>query len=88
MAVLIDNTFAHDEQVLVNDFTPLTSHVRFGAYRRWGPVVLVDGGPPAVGGVLAGEQTDEILAAIGRTPEQIAALRAAGVVASEAVAWQ
>ena len=81
------NAFAHDEQVLANDFTPLTSHTRFGEYRRWGPVVLVDGGPPAVGGVLAGEQTDEILAAIGRTPEQITALRSAGVVASEPVAW-
>ena len=31
--------------------------------------------------------TDEILAALGRSPAEIAALRAARVVASEPVAW-
>ena len=80
--------FAHEPQVLANGFTPECSHARFGPYRRWGPVVRVNGGPPELGpGVLAGEQTDEILAALGRSPEAIAALRAAGVVASEPVEW-
>ena len=55
---------------------------------RWGPVVLVDGGPPAPGpGVIAGEQTAEILAGIGRSPDEVDALRTARVVASEPVAW-
>jgi crotonobetainyl-CoA:carnitine CoA-transferase CaiB-like acyl-CoA transferase len=80
--------FAHDDQVLANGFTPECTHVRFGPYRRWGPVVRVNGGPPTLGpGVLAGEQTDEILAGLGRTPEEIAALRAARVVGSEPVEW-
>ena len=38
-------------------------------------------------GVLAGEQTDEILAALGHDADAIAALRAARVVASEPAAW-
>jgi crotonobetainyl-CoA:carnitine CoA-transferase CaiB-like acyl-CoA transferase len=80
--------FAHDPQVLANRFAPETTHIRFGPYRRWGPVVRVDGGPAVLGpGVLAGEQTDEILAALGRSPDAIAALRTAGVVASEPVEW-
>jgi crotonobetainyl-CoA:carnitine CoA-transferase CaiB-like acyl-CoA transferase len=80
--------WAHDEQVLVNGFTPECTHTRFGVHRRWGPVVLVDGGPPSLPpGVLSGEQTDALLAGIGRSPTDIAALRAAHVVDSEPVAW-
>jgi crotonobetainyl-CoA:carnitine CoA-transferase CaiB-like acyl-CoA transferase len=80
--------FAHDAQVLANDFAPECSHTRFGPHRRWGPVVRVNGGLGAYRpGVLAGEHTDEILAALGRSPNEIAALRSAGVVASEPVAW-
>jgi crotonobetainyl-CoA:carnitine CoA-transferase CaiB-like acyl-CoA transferase len=81
--------FAHHEQVLANGFTPDCTHARFGPYRRWGPVVRVNGGPPVLGpGVLAGENTDEILASLGCTPTEIAALRADGVVASEPVEWE
>ncbi len=80
--------FAHDEQVLANGFTPDCTHLRFGTHRRWGPIVLVDGGPPAPGpGVLAGEQTTEILTGLGRSPDEVEALRTARVVASEPVAW-
>src|SRR6185503_17235957 len=35
--------FAHDPQVLANDFTPLCTHTRFGQHRRWGPIVRVNG---------------------------------------------
>ena len=78
--------FSHDAQMLANDFAPECRHLRFGTYRRWGPVVRVNGGLDAYGpGVLAGEHTDELLLAIGHTAEEIAALRAARVVSSEPV---
>ena len=80
--------FAHDPQVLANDFTPLCTHTRFGPHRRWGPIVRVNGGPDELGpGVLAGEQTDELLAALGHDAAAIATLRATRIVNSEAVAW-
>jgi crotonobetainyl-CoA:carnitine CoA-transferase CaiB-like acyl-CoA transferase len=80
--------FAHDAQMLANDFAPECTHTRFGPHRRWGPVVRVNGGLDAYGpGVLAGEQTDPILAGLGFDPEQIASLRTDRVVASEPVAW-
>jgi crotonobetainyl-CoA:carnitine CoA-transferase CaiB-like acyl-CoA transferase len=78
---------AHHEQVLANDLSPECTHVRFGTHRRWGPIVRVNGGGPAGPGVVAGEQTDELLAELGRSVDDIAALRAARVVASEPVAW-
>ena len=60
--------FAHDPQMLANDFAPECTHPRFGAHRRWGPVVRVNGGLDAYGpGVLAGEHTDVLLAALGRS---------------------
>jgi crotonobetainyl-CoA:carnitine CoA-transferase CaiB-like acyl-CoA transferase len=80
--------FAHHEQVLANELSPECTHARFGTHRRWGPIVRVNGGGPAGPGVLAGEHTDVILAALGRTPDDIAALRAARVVASEPVVWE
>lgn len=80
--------FAHDAQMLTNGFAPECKHSRFGTHRRWGPVVRVNGGLDAYGpGVLAGEHTDQILAALGHSQEQIAALRTAHVVASEPLAW-
>jgi crotonobetainyl-CoA:carnitine CoA-transferase CaiB-like acyl-CoA transferase len=80
--------WAHDEQVLANGFTPVCTHTRFGPHRRWGPIVRIGDGPPtALAGVLSGVQTDAILAELGRSTEEIAALRAAGVVASEPIAW-
>jgi crotonobetainyl-CoA:carnitine CoA-transferase CaiB-like acyl-CoA transferase len=38
-------------------------------------------------GALAGEHTDALLAELGHTSDEIAALRAAGVVDSEPAAW-
>lgn len=78
------NCFAHDQQVLANGFTPECTHTRFGSHRRWGPLVRVNGGLGAYkAGVLAGEQTDEILVELGYQPGEIAHLRAEGVVSSE-----
>jgi crotonobetainyl-CoA:carnitine CoA-transferase CaiB-like acyl-CoA transferase len=80
--------FAHDPQVLANEFTPECTHTRFGRHRRWGPIVRVNGGPGDHGpGVLAGEHTDALLAELDRSPEDVAALREARVVASEPVEW-
>ena len=80
--------FAHDPQMLANEFSPECTHPRFGVHRRWGPVVRVNGGLDAYGpGVLAGEHTDRLLTELGRRGPEIAALRAARVVASEPVAW-
>ena len=79
--------WAHDEQVLTNGFTPETTHTRFGVHRRWGPVVLVDGGPSSYPpGILSGEQTDAILAELGRSTDEIAAMRAVRVRFSQSPA--
>lgn len=76
--------FAHHGQVLANGFTPITRHARFGEHRRWGAIVTVNGGTDNYGpGVLAGEQTDQMLAELGYKPEQIFELRRTNVVASE-----
>lgn len=81
--------FARDEQALANDFSPECTHARFGPHRRWGPVVRVNGGLPSYGpGVVAGQQTDEILAELGYSLDGIGALRSSGVVGSEPTSWQ
>ncbi len=78
--------FAHDEHVLANDFSPVAPHRRLGAVRRWGPLTKMAGGRDDYGpGVLAGAETDDILEEIGRSQEEIAHLRAKGIVWSEAV---
>ena len=80
--------FAHDPQMLANDFAPECTHTRFGPHRRWGPVVRVNGGLDSYrAGVLAGEQTDALLRSLGHSDAEIAALRASRIVASEPVAW-
>ena len=79
--------FAHDPQMLANDFAPECRHLRFGTHRRWGPVARVNGGLDSYrSGVLAGEHTDEILTAMGRSADEIAWLRASRAVASEPLA--
>lgn len=80
--------FASHPQALANDLAPECAHTRFGPHRRWGPIVRVNGGLDAYGsGVLAGEHTDDVLASVGIDAPEIAALRAARVVTSEAVEW-
>ncbi len=78
--------FTHDEHVLANDFSPVAEHRRLGPVRRWGPLTKMAGGRTDYGpGVLAGQETDEILTEIGRA-EEIERLRTEGIVWSEAVA--
>ncbi len=78
--------FAHDPHVLQNGFSPIANHRRLGAIRRWGPLTKLSGGRNDYGpGVLAGQETDEILAEIGRAQEEIEQLRSEGIVWSEPV---
>jgi len=76
--------YAHHEQMRVNGFVPVAPHARFGAIRRWGPLVTVGGPFDSLGpGVLAGEHTDRLLAELGYVPDQIARLRSEGIAGSE-----
>ena len=78
--------WSRDPHVLQNGFAPRCHHARFGEYRRWGPLVTVGGPMPSYGaGALAGDHTDAILSELGHSAEEIARLRAAGIVASEPV---
>ncbi|MCY4619335.1 MAG: CoA transferase [Chloroflexi bacterium] len=78
--------FSKDEHVLVNGFSPVANHRRMGDVRRWGPLTKMAGGRDDYGpGVLAGQETDEILAEVGRSSEDIERLRSEGVVWSEPV---
>ena len=71
--------------MLANGFSPVANHRRLGDVRRWGALTTMAGGRDDYGpGVLAGQETDEILEAIGRGAE-IERLRSAGVVWSEPV---
>jgi len=68
------------------DLTAEVEHLRFGRTRRWGPLVVCNGGPDKLGpGALAGEHTDTLLEEIGYSPREIEELRAEGIVASEPV---
>ena len=78
--------FAHDEHVLANELSPIAQHQRLGDIRRWGPLTKCAGGRTDYGpGVLAGQDTDAILAELGRSAEQIGDLRSSRIVWSEAV---
>jgi len=77
---------AHHEQMRVNGFVPLTHHARFGDMRRWGPIVQVDGGAESYGpGVLGGANTDALLIELGWSADDVATMRANGLVSSEPV---
>jgi len=76
---------SRDEHVLANGFSPVANHRRLGDVRRWGPLTTMAGGRDDYGpGVLAGQETDEILAEIGRAADTDR-LRAEGIVWSEPV---
>jgi crotonobetainyl-CoA:carnitine CoA-transferase CaiB-like acyl-CoA transferase len=76
--------FACDAHMLANGFSPPAVHRRLGELRRWGPLVTCNGGTERCGaGVLAGEDTDALLAEIGRSSAEITRLREAGIVGSE-----
>jgi crotonobetainyl-CoA:carnitine CoA-transferase CaiB-like acyl-CoA transferase len=66
------------------DLTAEVEHLRFGNTRRWGPLVVCNGGPDALGaGVLAGQHTDALLSELGFSTSEIEQLRASKTVASE-----
>ncbi|MDE2966730.1 MAG: CoA transferase [Chloroflexota bacterium] len=74
-----------DEHMLANGFSPVAEHRRLGDVRRWGPLTTMAGGRDDYGpGVLAGQETDEILDEVGRGGD-IERLRSTGVVWSEPV---
>lgn len=78
--------FLNDPQVAANHFAVETEHARFGEMLRWGPLVTVDGQAERYGpGALCGDHTDTTLRDLGRSDEQIRALRDARVVGSETV---
>jgi len=75
-----------DPHVLANDWAPTVHHRRFGSFRRWGPVVTVDGPADSYATApLAGEHTDALLRELGHTDDRIAELRGHGVINSEPV---
>ncbi|MDA0365955.1 MAG: CoA transferase, partial [Chloroflexi bacterium] len=73
--------FAKSEQMHANGFAIEAEHALWGHYQRWGPMVTFSETPGRYGpGALAGEHTDALLADLGFTGDEIAALRASGVV--------
>ena len=74
-----------DAHVLANGFSPVAKHRRLGEVRRWGPLTKMAGGRNDYGpGVLAGQETDEILSELGRAGD-VERLKSAGVVWSEPI---
>ena len=80
------SVWLNDPQVAANHFAVEAEHARFGDMLRWGPLVTVGGHAKCYGpGPLCGEHTDATLRDLGRSDEQIRALRDARVVGSETV---
>lgn len=70
----------HDPQIVHNAILTVTDHPAAGRLRETMPPAKFAATPSSLRrhAPLLGEQTDEILAELGRTPGEIAALRAAG----------
>jgi crotonobetainyl-CoA:carnitine CoA-transferase CaiB-like acyl-CoA transferase len=76
----------HDPHVAANGLRLEREHVRYGRYVRHGPVVGFSRSAVTCGaGTLAGEHNAEVLASIGCTADEIAALAADGVTWAEPV---
>lgn len=71
----------HDPQLLENGYIIELEHPLFGAYKTFGPPIVMDKTPLAVQGPppLLDQHTDEVLAELGFSPDERAALRASGV---------
>jgi crotonobetainyl-CoA:carnitine CoA-transferase CaiB-like acyl-CoA transferase len=79
--------YLRDEQMSANGFATVARHTALGEYQRWGPMVTFSATPGRYGtGVLAGEQSDAILAELGYDRAAIAALRERGAVWSDPAA--
>ena len=73
-----------DPHARAEELAPEVQHARFGRTRRWGPLVICNRGPGALGpGVLAGANTNALLRELGHDDDDIARLRHHGIVASE-----
>ena len=76
--------FLKSPQIEANGFAPHAHHRVMGDYQRWGPMVTFAETPGRYGpGVVAGEHTDSILQELGFSSEDVARLRADGVVWSD-----
>ncbi len=74
-----------DPQLLENGFVVELEHPLLGPYKTFGPVLQMDGTPTRISSsapVLDGH-TDEVLAEVGFGKDEVAALRAAGVVGAQ-----
>lgn len=72
------------EQVAVNRFKETVRHSRHGELERHGPMARMHGTPNTLASApLAGEHSDAILAEVGYSEDEIAVLRASGVVWAE-----
>jgi crotonobetainyl-CoA:carnitine CoA-transferase CaiB-like acyl-CoA transferase len=75
--------WASDAHARENAFVVRTHHATHGDVLRWGALVHVNGAPEQrVAAPLCGQHTHAVLAELGRSATEIAALRAQGVVAS------
>jgi crotonobetainyl-CoA:carnitine CoA-transferase CaiB-like acyl-CoA transferase len=69
-----------------NRFVARQQHAAYGDVLRWGALVHVNGAPEErLAAPVCGQHTDALLGELGRSPEEIASLRAKGVVATGAV---
>jgi crotonobetainyl-CoA:carnitine CoA-transferase CaiB-like acyl-CoA transferase len=78
--------WASDAHVRENGFVARTRHATHGEVLRWGALVHVNGAPASrIAAPVCGEHSDALLAELGRSADEIAALRAKGVVATGSV---
>ncbi len=76
--------FFTSPQIEANGFAARVRHTGHGDYQRHGAMVHMSrSGNRLAAGPMAGEHTDALLREIGRSDDEIAALRASGVVWSE-----